>query len=345
MSEDKYKQTSSDTFKVFAASLTRAIKKNKKLGTTQKDDLENLIKAEKHFIETLKKSERSQKVFSDFIHFIRLENGNILSARPYLRESSKSFSKYVTPHLKIPNPDALADRNFNILFAKWVKERWRGSFPRDLEAAYQEIETIRTRLIEDNMPLAINQAKIFFRKVPLSSVEFNDMIGWCAAGLASGIDKWARDEWDKVFRTVCLGRMKGNLIDAYSKTMIHFYPQDQRILYKANALRFRLKIEDFDELAAAVNKSFKEDAKEGVKPIGMEITGSQLMLLMSASSHVGAETSATTDETYTVYNTTPDEESLEDTIVHNDLMNKTKKATKALPIIQRKIVRLKGGLD
>lgn len=336
---------SSETFKVFAEQLTKSIDDNKARNSTQKKDLEDLMTAEKEFRDALFAHPRGPKTFDDFIIFIRQVNNDILSARPYFRESAQDFSKFVTPCLKEADGATLATRKINILFAKWVKDNWRGSFPRELNSLYLKMDNIRSTLIIDNMPLAINQAKRFFRQVPLSYMEFSDFIGFCAAGLASGVDKWARDEWEPLFRSVCMGRMKGNMIESYSQTMLHFYPQDKRILYKANAIKFRQKIEDIDELAEAVNKAFKEDEANGVRPIKTTVTGASLRLLLAAASHVGADTTATDDETYTVYNTTPDEEDVEDSFVKRDILNKTRVISKRLPMIQRKILRLKGSID
>lgn len=337
---------SSEAFKVFAEQLTRSIDNNKSRGSTQKKDLEDLMAMEAEFRDALLAHARGGvKAFENFILFIRQENNDILSARPYFRESAKDFSKFVTPCLKEVDGAALAKRKFNILFAKWIKSRWRGSFPRELNDIYLRMDAVRTNLIVDNMPLAINQAKIFFRQVPLSYMEFTDFIGFCAAGLASGVDKWSREEWEPLFRSVCMGRMKGNMIESYSQTMLHFYPQDRRILYKANAIKFRQKIEDIDELADAVNKAFAEDEKNGVRPIKTNVTGASLRLLLAAASHVGADTTATDDESYTVYNTTPDESDVEETVIKQDILNKTKLAVKGLPMMQRKVMRLKGGLD
>lgn len=336
---------SSETFKIFAQQLTAEIEKNKTDDQGQKKDLEDLMAAERAFRDLLVSSPRGMKMFEHFIRHIRFEKNDILSARPFFRESASSFSKNVTPCLKAADAEALSKQKINILFAKWVKENWRGSFPKDLNAAYNEIDTLRTRLIVNNMPLAINQAKRFFRKVPLSFTEFTDLIAWSAAGLASGIDKWAEDEWRPLFRSVCIGRMKGNMIETYSQTMIHFYPQDRRILYKANSIKFKEKIEDIDELAVAVNQAFKEDAKNGIRPIKGEVTGPQLRLLLAAASHVGAETSATDDDSYTTYNTTADETDIEEKLIKNDLIEKTRLATKTLPMIQRKVIKLKGGLE
>lgn len=335
----------SESFKVLVQQLTEEIEKNKQNDHGQKKDLEDLMAAERNFRDALMNSPRGLKMFDHFIRWIRFEKNDILSARPFFRESASSFSEKVTPCLKEVNAEELSKQKINILFAKWVKDNWRGSFPTELAEAYNEIDKIRTRLIINNMPLAINQAKQFFRKVPLSYIEFTDLIAWSAAGLASGIDKWARDDWEPLFRSVCIGRMKGNMIESYSQTMVYFYPQDRRILYKANSIKFKEKIEDIDELAVAVNKAFKEAAEKGVRPIKEEVTGAQLRLLLAAASHVGAETSATEDESYTTYSTTADSYDMEEQVIKNDLMKKTYLAAKTLPMIQRKVLKLKGGLE
>lgn len=333
----------SDAFKSFAEQLTTQINKNKAFDETQKQSVEELLALEEEFRALLASKKQGIRRYEEFISIIR--NENILSARPYFRERAADFSKYVTPHLKDPNPEELAKYKINILFAKWVKDRWPGKFPADLQEIYAKMEVARERLIVNNMPLAINEAKKFFRSVPLSHMEFTDFIGWCAAGLASGVDKWSEAEWRPLFRSVCMGRMKGNMIESYSQTMLHFYPTDRRILYKANALRFRLKIEDIDKLAIAVNESFAEDEKNGIRAIGIVVNGPELRLLMSAASHVGADTSATDDGSYTVYNSTPDEEDIEEMAIKKDLLDKTRALVLTLPMLERKVIKMKGGLD
>lgn len=349
ISNEKHKALDTKLFKTLVEQLTREIEEQKiafdgKVDEMQRIDLEELIRLEEQFKRLLIQSPSGIKIYSNFIRYIRFEENNILNARPYFRESSASFTKGASKAFKSASPEDLQKASINILFARWVLGNWRGAVPVSLKTVYKDMETVRGRLITQNMPLAINQAKQFFRKVPLSSMEFTDMIGWCAAGLASGIDKWAGGDWKPLFRSVCIGRMKGNLIEKYSETMLHFYTNDRRILYAANAVKFRQGIEDLDELADAVNLYFKKIEEEGVKPIKGEVTASDLRLLMSAASHVGADTTATEDETYTVYNTTDSGQDIEEEVGKNEALNLLDMAIKELPILQKKIVKMKGDL-
>jgi hypothetical protein len=111
-------------------------------------------------------------------------------------------------------------------------------------------------LIEMNAPLAIAQATKFFKKTPKSHMTRMDLIQVAMEGLASGVDKYVCPYRNKSYRQVLIGRIKGNLIEAYSETMIHFYPSDKRKLYNANKAMREFSVEqqvDFKGLAKRIN--------------------------------------------------------------------------------------------
>jgi DNA-directed RNA polymerase specialized sigma subunit len=174
-----------------------------------------------------------------------------------------------------------------------------------------------------------------------------DMVGIASMGLVSGVDKWV-GEYSRVFNSVCIGRMTGNMIDSYSETMIHFYPSDSSILYRANSLRFKYDIQDLHQLAEAINASYLEDEKNGVKVPKHKITADQLAHLLNAASPVALDSSPDDGEDgetfYTLLDNTPDQiiESPEEALVKRDLVSKMVDAARKLPIIQRKVLRLKG---
>jgi hypothetical protein len=254
----KTKQESFDNqFYVLAGEVTRAIATNKD-GTTQEQQVEELLDAERKFKETILKYRQSTEIYKKFLQRVRIKNQNILSARPYFRETATSFSKNITPAIKDENIELLKSFDINYQFIKFIRDSWLGPFPKRAEQLFQRVYKARSILIENNMPLAINRAKLFYRKVPRSHLTLLDFIGICALGLAAGIDKWC-GKYSPVFRSVCIGRMVGNMIDSYSETMLHFYPSDKRILYKANSLRGREGIEEINELTGAVNSSFAQD--------------------------------------------------------------------------------------
>jgi DNA-directed RNA polymerase specialized sigma subunit len=335
----KYRDPHDPMFAQLALEIARAIERNKD-GRSQKEHFEELVAAEKLFHQTMLNYRISNEMYKKFISLIRVTNKNILSARPFFREASDMFSKNITPALKANNPEALRSFAINYHFVQFCKDSWIGLWPKKLEVIYQQVKAARTVLIENNMPLAVNRAKIFYRKTPKGHLSFIDMIEVSAMGLAAGIDKYT-GPFKKNFIGVCIGRIVGNLIDAYSETVVHFYPSERRVLYRANSIKGRQGITDVAELTKAVNNSFKTDLAEG-RTAPKEVTVSELSNLLSAASPVSADSNVG-EEGYGVYDFTPDE-----TANSESMFDKKQEVeqmiyfARNLPVLNRKILRLKG---
>lgn len=349
MPKPKRQERFDDSFYKLAGEVTRALERNKD-GTLQKEQVEELLDAEKKFKESILKHRRqSTEIYKKFLQEICVKNKNILTARPYFRESAVNFSKKVTPAIKAssgPNAaeaiETLKTFNINYQFIKFIKDKWLGPFPKRSEKLFQRVYGARKRLIEDNMPLAINRAKLFYRSTPRSHLSLMDLIGICGMGLAAGIDKWCAETYSPVFRSVCIGRMVGNMIDCYSETLLHFYPSDKRILYKAHTIRGRKGINDIRELTSAVNTSFKQDQLEGKSIPKGDINTSELSSLMGAASTVSADATVN-EEGFGVYDYTEDTtQDVEKTYIEKELTNKMVEAAKSLPLLHRKVLLLKG---
>jgi DNA-directed RNA polymerase specialized sigma subunit len=329
-----------DSFQKLAVSVTRALERNKD-GTIQQEQVEELLDAERKFKTTILGYTQSTKVYIKFLQKVCVTNKNILSARPYFRETAVTFSRKITPAIKADDIETLKTFDINYQFIKFIRESWLGPFPKRAEQLFQRVHRARTILIENNMPLAINRAKLFFRKVPRSHLTLMDMIEICAMGLAAGIDKWC-GKYSPVFRSVCIGRMVGNLIDSYSETTLHFYPSDKRILYKANSIRGRQGITDITELTKAVNASFAQDELDGKTIPKKNITVSELSALMSAASTVSADATVN-DEGFGVYHFTADESpNIEESLIARETITQVLTLARELSVMERKILRLKG---
>lgn len=335
----KFKDSHDPLFTVLAQEIATAIARNQD-GKTQKEHFEELVNAEKAFLELVLSYRISTEMFKRFIQLIRVVNNNILSARPYFRESSETFSSGITPALKSKNPEDLKKFAINFHFVKFCKDEWIGLWPKKLESAYKRVEKARTVLVELNMPLAVNRAKLFYRKVPKGHLTFLDMIESASMGLCAGIDKYT-GPFKANFIGVCIGRIVGNLIDIYSETQIHFYPGERRVLYRANSIRGRQGITDIIELTKAVNDSFIVDLKEG-RTAPKQVTVSELSYLLSAASLVSAD-SNDGEEGFGVYNFTPDQsENAEELLGKKQEISIVCKLAQKLPLINQKILRLKG---
>lgn len=340
MKQHKRQEGFDDSFYKLAGEVTRALEKNKD-GTIQQEQVEELMDAERKFKETILKYRQATEIYKKFLQRVCIQNKNILSARPYFRETATSFSKRITPAIKEEDIEVLKTFDINYQFIKFIRQSWLGPFPKRAEQLFQRVHKARTILIENNMPLAINRAKLFYRKTPKSHLTLMDFIGICAMGLAAGIDKWC-GTYSPVFRSVCIGRMVGNMIDSYSETMLHFYPSDKRVLYKAHTIRGRRGIDEIHELTDAVNASFKQDELEGKTIPKNDINVSELSALMSAASTVSADATVN-DEGYGVYHFTEDAtQDIEGSFIEREATDRMLLLAKSLPMLHRKVLRLKG---
>ena len=348
MAKPKRQEVFDDSFYKLAGEVTKALERNKD-GTLQKEQVETLLDFENKFRENILRYKQSTEVYKKFLQKVCIQNKNILSARPYFRETAVTFSSKITPAIKAGDVEALKQFNINYQFIKFIKGNWLGPFPKYCAQLFNNVHKSRTILIENNMPLAINRAKLFYRKTPRSHLTLMDLIGICGMGLAAGVDKWC-GPYSPVFRSVCIGRMVGNMIDSYSETMLHFYPSDKRILYKANSIRGRQGIDDVQELAKAVNESFKQDEREGKSIPKNEVTPGGLSDLMNAASTVSADLPLhSSKETYTsinnatIYDFTADPDvNIEDDYIKKESTKQMLMLAQKLPILHRKVLRLKG---
>ncbi len=336
------------SFYQLAGEIAAAIIRNKdpndvKLTSTesQKKQVEELMDAERKFKDVILRYKQSTEIYKKFLQKICIQNRNILSARPYFRESATDFSKQVTPAIKMGNIDELKKSNINYQLIKFIKDNWLGPFPKRANELFLRVHNARTVLIENNLPLAVNRAKLFYRKTPKSHLTLLDMIGISSLGLASAVDKWV-GPYSTVFRSVIIGRAVGNLIASYSEAMLHFYPSDKRILYKANSIRGRQGIDDIDELARAINDAFEADGKTGKSMPSSKVKGGELNDLMNAASVVSAD-STVNNEGYGVYSYTNDPApDAEAAYIERESTVDMLMYAKQLPMLHRKVLRLKG---
>ena len=331
-------------FQKLASKVNGAIIKNDGLIGDQKEQVEKLIELEKKFKKNILKYQQSTEIYKKFINFIVTENGNILSAKPYFREKSTVFNSKITKAMKKNDVKALMQFDINYQLIDFIVKNWKGNLPERAKKYHKEFLSTRKILIENNLPLAINRAKLFYRKTPKSSLNLLDFIDICTYGLISGIDKYV-GEYSKVWRSVCIGRMVGYMIEEYSKTFLKMYPTDKKILYRANSLKYRMKIEDLAELTKAVNESFIKDKQEGKSIPTLPISEVHVRTLLNGSSYISADVRSDEEEGagYTVYENTADNEaSVEDGVINKDLISKLSIALKNLTLMEMKIIRLKG---
>ena len=344
MSGNKFKNRE---FQELAARINATIIENEGLIGDQKDQVELVYILEqkfKHFIQNYK---TTIDVYEKFVKYITEVNGNILSARPYFREKAETFGYAITKAIKENNAKELMKFDINFQLIDFIVKNWGGPLPERPDRYYKDFLEARRILIENNLPLAINRAKLFYKKTPRSHLTLLDFIDICTYGLISGIDKYV-GEYTKVWRSVCIGRMVGYMIEEYSKTFLRMYPVDKKILYRANALKYRMKIEDIEELTQVVNESFEKDKTEGKKIPKLPITEVHIRTLLNGCHYVSTDSKIGEDgeeseDGFSLYDYTPDPDNdIEDRVSKKQLMTSVIDISKDLEIIERKIIKLKG---
>lgn len=336
-------------FQELAIQVNQAIIDNDGLIGDQKEQVDLMFSLERKFQYYAQQYAKTTHIYNKFIDYILHESGNILSAKPYFRERFTSFSDNIISAFKEKKGAQIGKFKINYLLIKFIVDNWGGPLPEKVNRYYNEYLEARRILIENNLPLAINRAKLFYRKTPRSHLGLLDLIDICTVGLIIGIDKYC-GTYTKVWRSTCIGNMVSNMIEEYSKTFLRLYPTDKKILYRANALKFRLQIESIEDLTKAVNKSFEQDATEGKKIPILPISESHIRTLLNGVGYVSTDSKISEDdydghseEGVGIYDNTPDlEQDVESIVTTKDSIEKVIDAAQGLNMIEKKIFALKG---
>jgi RNA polymerase sigma factor (sigma-70 family) len=247
----------------------------------QKSQVEGLVALENEFRHTLIAHSRGNYVFRRFVKFICEERRNILAARPYFRERQDVFTKEISKALKKRNERSLYHFHVNYQFILFTMRvvAWK---PRSrITILFEQISALRQELVETNMPLALNRARMFFSKTPPSHLTHMDFVQISCEGLMSAVDKYVLP-FSSNFRAVAIGRMLGNFIENYSETLLHFYPVDKRKIYRGNKSAGKhVNGVDKERLAREVNEDVSDDV--------YKTTPDEISSLMAAASCVSAD--------------------------------------------------------
>lgn len=348
----------------FAVVLRRAINQYGDLSeedvtSRQRRQVETLVALETHFRDSLVRHAAGPKVYRQFLEFITKTKRNILDARPYFRERQSLFMAKISPAMKAGDPEALYPYAINFQFVKFVMgcRTWRTTGPAAaIDAQIVEtarlIEAQRLALVELNMPLALSRANIFWKATRAlskmmssemlpggSHLDYMDLVQIASEGLMAGVDKFVLP-YTPVFRSVCIGRMVGDFIEAHSETLLHFYPQDRRKIYRARKLMGRNGTLDTDEAVAEIN--------QGVDP-RHHTDRAEVSHLMAAVACESADVevddpSGEGDFTHTRLDTFAGDAELQPDVQAEELEARTKvgSAIGYLSLFDRKFLRLKG---
>lgn len=336
----------SQHFRQFATTLEGAIARyeygdlmdERQVTRLQKKQVEKLAALEESFRLAVIRHSNGPKVYEAFIRHIVDVRRNILAARPYFRERSGIFTKSVAPALKKGAWRSLFRFHVNHRFVRFAMQTATWA-PGSLARKYaKRIDAARHELVVMNLPLVISRARIFWSKTQESHLSFMDIIQVGVEGLIAAVDKYS-GTYSEVWPSVAIGRMTGNFIEAYSEKMLHFYPTDQRKVYRAN--KFLAKHArggySLDDLVSSVNRKV---------PVRQRTTPDEIMALMAASSMVSSDTKAPGTEPEAPDNIAryeaPEESRPDVQVEETEAMARMKSLAGELPLRDKKLLRMKG---
>lgn len=336
-------EDASPHFRLFAKTLALALKKYDKLDEVsivelQKRQVNGLAQLEDEFRTILNKHKQGPIIYAAFYRYIKEVKRNILAARPFFRERQEVFASGISEALKAKNLGALSKYHINYFFVRFALKVIHWGRYSQLSKIAKKIEEARQELITMNLPLVVSRARIFWSRTPKSHLSFLDMIQIGTEGLIAGVDKYA-GEHSQAWCGVCIGRMHGNFISQYSAAMLHFYPSDQRKIYRARKYLSQHTKGEFEikDVVKRVNNNAGENQKTN---------DDELSNLIAAASMLSADTKAPgelEDIPANINKFEAPHESRPDVQVEtNEAMAKMKLAIELLPLFDKKVLRLKG---
>lgn len=333
LTPNKRQDAAQDIFKNFIKTMNDVLMENTEVdGRNQQSLLEDLFTLETEFRQSLISLPDGKEIYDKFILFITEDKGNILSARAYFRERQSVFSDKISRCFKEKRADDLFEFHINYHFIKWVCGTYKGNGKKSLNDIFTKVIDIRKVLCENNIPLAINRAKIFWSRIPNSHLEYMDFIQNASEGLMNAIDKFV-PPYKTVFRSVAIGRMTLNMLTDHNATTVKFSPTERRILYRANNARVKAKLINPAEVLSYVNESFSK------------VTADRLQEILSAAGELISMNVQNDDNEGTMQDifvsNIPDPERF---LIDKDMALKINNAISNISIIRAKIIRLKFSL-
>lgn len=348
----KSKLSDQNHFKQFAKTLESTLEHytvddTQTLLESQREQIKTLIGLENKLRKVLIKHPWGPSIYKKFISYICDTKRNILAARPYFRERQTEFTKSISGALKKRNYKTLYKFRINYTFVIFALKQFKWPAGGKIQSLANDIEALRKQICEQNLPLAISQARIFYACTPKSHLTWMDLVQIHCGGLLVAVDKFVPPDTSAMtddeslqayrkFRAVAIGRMISDRIEQYSETVLHFYPVDRKKIYRANKLirQFGDNV-DFVKLAEMVN--------QGIEHASQRTSPEEIANLMASASCISGDTAADATMETTLERFSDDEEERYDQGIENtQAMVVMKSSIGELPLFQKKILRMKG---
>lgn len=286
-----------------------------------------LQKLENSFKKKLLNSKKNISHYEKFVDFILNEEKNILRAKIYFREPEGVFFSKISKMIRDKDIKGLTAFNMNYKFISIVMQDEELSKRKDLSTIFNKIVSIRKTIMDKNMPLIINRARLYQFKSRKFSEDPVDFIQTGTEGFVSAIDKFVVKK-DHNFNGYAIGWIQAVLMAEFSTSFLRLPDKGRKILYRANIAIFRHGMKDMNKVLEFVKEKYPNTTKELLDSI---IISSQ--------------------NPEPIQNLNENEDSVEDkidqeeSIIKNEMKKKLYSAIEKLPIINRKVIILKGGLE
>jgi DNA-directed RNA polymerase specialized sigma subunit len=349
-------------FKIFAKNLEEALKQyesdpSKSLLESQRNQIKTLIALESKLRRTLINHTYGPSVYKKFISYICDDKRNILAARPYFRERQSTFTKYISGAIKKRKFKTLFKYKINYTFIAFALKNFDWPKNGKVRKLAVQIEKLRKEITEQNLPLAISQARIFYASTPKSHLSWMDLVQIHCGGLLIAVDKFVPPSTTSMsneeslqayrkFRAVAIGRMISDRLEQYSETVIHYYPVDRKKIYRANKIirTFGDKI-NYEELAKQVNIGIEQDSQKTNAREIQDLLASASCVSGDTQASGGGNTSTDSGMETTLERYSAPEQQLEQDIENKQALEVIRESVECLSTLEKKILAMKGLLN
>jgi DNA-directed RNA polymerase specialized sigma subunit len=321
-----------EIFKKFVPVMDSLIRENRSHdGRTNAEMVTELVELEGLFRDTLLSSKQGKLMYRDFLNYIAEEKGDVRSAQVYFRERQRDILNRLSNIFETEKYHLFYRYRINSLFATWVVVRYKGPKMKRLKEIQESMMAVRNRLCQNNLPLAINRAKIFWGKTNQIRLDFMDLVQDATEGLLIAIDKFCPEDSSTGVSGVAIGRMTQTMIDDSNDSSLLKLPRnDERIMYRIRNAINKEKLRTDGEILKYVQESFPD------------VTAEYLATLQNAAQNV-LSLDGGTNESTGIIDTLANDDCPEDNLVERDLKYKVRMAMLDLSVMERKVTRLKTG--
>lgn len=295
-------------------------------GADTEDDLAELFKNESDIANILISSKKGLDIYRQFAEYIKKDLRDIRVSKIYFRErevTAKSLYRAIEDY----DAKALSKFRINYKFLKWMLGK---DIPQRLriQKKYEKILSLREKIIQDNLALVMNRARIFQVKAKKNNLDHLDLIQIATDGFMVALDKFTPPDYFR-FKSVAIGWMTNKMTDASNSGTVKLTSQDKRVLYRANLAIYKNDIKDFDKILAFVRVTYPK------------VTRDHLAAIIASSGKIYSIDDSDSDSV--MYSSRTSKDNPERDCIDNKKLNELSNQINNLEICESKVIILKYG--